>query len=329
MVAEDSNPPLQVFATLVYATPQSTNQETQGPRLDVQEKNPHRGKSEDSDVIEGVWKSRNSVPQSVEIPLLLDGPITGFSGLNSLRIFRLLVDQTTPRNINQGRPTDVLEWSTHQESAIEDAETRQSICIPKWAELFLTVCCPIACFWGLNLAGVANAKLESVTTRMYIMKLVAFLLETSVHHVSGLKLMGVGRRTKDAVFSAIFGLVAAVLTTISQIDSRADGECIWENVNQSRDSHLQNCRILETVLMSTDSAVNRFSWCCGMVRDGHYFTRSAIFSSAASASAAGIWGWLAAVLTGNATIVFAGSGCLAAASVFLLVWGSLGDKDRA
>ena len=81
--------------------------------------------------------------------------------------------------------------------------------------------------------------------------------------------------------------------------------------------------------MNKDSAVNRFSRCCGMVRDGDYLTRSAIFSSAVSACAAALWGWLAAVLTGDALIVFAGSGCLAAASVFLLVWGSLGDEDCA
>jgi hypothetical protein len=71
----------------------------------------------------------------------------------------------------------------------------------------------------------------------------------------------------------------------------------------------------------------RYSWCCGMVRDGDYLSRTAIVTSAAMACAAALWGWLAAALTGSAGITFAGSGCLACGSAFLLGWGSRGDED--
>jgi hypothetical protein len=46
------------------------------------------------------------------------------------------------------------------------------------------------------------------------------------------------------------------------------------------------------------------------------------------ACAAALYGWLAASLTGNAAITFAGCGYLAAGSAFLLGWGSRGDDDR-
>jgi hypothetical protein len=218
---------------------------------------------------------------------------------------------------------------TEGNDAMESVFDTQTTDTAKWVKSTLMVLCPIACFWGLNLASAANTKIQAVTFRMYIMKLVTLLLEISALQVSATKLNGVGRRLKLALFSTIFGLVAAVLTTISQIDGRADGECVWETVLQSAYSNLQNCRVSETVSGSSDNVnwqtVTRSSWCCEMVRDGDYLSRTTILSSAAMASAAALWGWLAAVLTGSAAITFGGSGYLAATSAFLLGWGSRGD----
>ncbi len=211
---------------------------------------------------------------------------------------------------------------------LEGGVACRSSYVINWVQLPLMICFPIACFWGLNMASAANTKMQSVTFRMYIMKLVILMLESSVLQLSESKMKGVGRRTKLAIFSAIFGLAAAVLTTISQIDGRADGECLWQN--PFPDSNVPNCRVSETVSGSSDISNwhTRSSWCCGMVRDGDFLSRPAIASAAAMACAAVLWGWLAATLTGNAAITFGGAGYLAATSAFLLGWGSRGDEDR-
>ncbi len=126
-------------------------------------------------------------------------------------------------------------------------------------------------------------------------------------------------------------MVAAVLTTISHIDGRADEECFSANAQFTRDSTAQDCKVLEVLSVSTGSAASlsrSFSrWCCGMVRDGDFLSRPAIQASASMACAAALWGCFASALTGNAAITFAGSGYLAAGSAFLLGWGSRGDQD--
>jgi hypothetical protein len=180
----------------------------------------------------------------------------------------LSVQARIPHQANRQIEVDDLDIF---EGMVADSQTIRGTCIPKRvASLVMMVCCPVACFWALNLTGVAEKRIESVTFRMYIMKLVACMLEYSVHQVSETRLKGVGRRTKHAMYSAIFGLVAAVLTTISQINSRADAECAWEIPLPQR----ADCMLLEemAILGKTNwtVSVNRlqFSWCCYMVRDG-------------------------------------------------------------
>ena len=185
--------------------------------------------------------------------------------------------------------------------------------------LVLMVCGPVACFWALNLTGAANIKTQSVTLRMYITRLACLLLENSVQSLSESKLDGAGRRTKHVALSAIFGLAIAVLTTISEIDSRADGECDW----QAR--HGGPACISPESPFSAERT--RFSWCCAMVRDGDFLSRPPILSSAALACAAALWAWPAAALTASPAVTLCGSGGLAAGSGLLLGWGARGDKD--
>ncbi len=195
---------------------------------------------------------------------------------------------------------------------------------PKYVTLFLMVCSPFAFFWALNLSSAANIKTQSVTLRMYITKLVCLLLENSVQFASESKLHEAGRRTKYITFSAIFGLSIAVLTTISQIDSRADGECDWQAARTN-----SPCRISGMIISGSGEwqEATRFSWCCAMVRDGDFLNRPPILSSAAMACAAALWGWLAAAMSAGPAVTFAGSGGLAVGSAALLGWGARGDDD--
>ncbi len=303
------------------------------PILVVQERSPHRGQVVDGNAIEGAENAY--IPECVEVPLVVCCPATYFVGLNSLQTCATLIydtqrpHQAISQEFHVRGPRQESQHAT-EDDFIEGVETRPSTYIPAWLKLSLMVCCPIVCFWVLNLTGVANSSIQSVTFRMFTMKLVSLLLECSAHQVSESKLKGVGRRTKHVFFSAILGLVAAVLTTISQIDSRADGECAWDDTfqparNEERQSAVPECSLLNTATGGAIRIVARQLWCCSMVRDGDFLSRPAILSSAATACAAALWTGLAAALTTSAAVTFAGAGCLAASSALLLAWGARGD----
>jgi hypothetical protein len=162
---------------------------------------------------------------------------------------------------------------------------------------------------------------QSITLRMYLMKRVALLPENSVHKLSSLGLTD-GRRTTNVVMTAAYGLIVAVLTTISQIDSRADIEC--KDVLNPADS---DCRYEEIIMRQGKpfGSAMQYSWCCGMKRDGDFLSRPMILSSAAMACVAAIWGWLGCTLTRSPTFTFGGCGGLAAMSAVLLGCGARED----
>jgi hypothetical protein len=228
-----------------------------------------------------------------------------------------IAGQTAPSISHELRAAGDEDDAYLDQSMVSNAGIHWST--PKRVALILMVCGPIACFWALNLSSVANITTQSVTMRMYITKLACLLLENSVQFLSESKLDGAGRRTKHVVFSAIFGLAIAVLTTISEIDSRADGGCDWQASYND-----PSCR---SSGVSNGTQWIRFSWCCAMVRNGDFLSRPLILSSAALASAAALWGWLAAALTASPAIALGGSGGLAVGSAALLGWGARGDED--
>ena len=230
--------------------------------------------------------------------------------------------------LDQSRTDEVPEDDTLIDQSIDSNEIRRWSALQR-AKLPLMVFSPVACFWALNLSSAANMKTRSVTLRMYTTRLVCMLLESAVQLAAESKLDGAGRRTKFVLFSAIFGLATAVLTTISQIDSRADGECDWQ---AARSSLVCTFSVWlpsdnETSALANGQAATQFSWCCAMVRDGDFLSRPAILTSAAMACAAPLWACLAAALTASPFAALAGGGGLAAGSAALLVWGARGDEN--
>jgi hypothetical protein len=225
MIAASGGPQQANATSLDFSSVHSTHHATS---LDVQERRSRSGQAEDRDVISQSVETSPDIPcpKWMEMHLTVCRPILCVWGFKSLQacaswVNSIIQDKNPPESprtrlsLNIATLVFPTTQTAHEEAisgeeshvhhdsrqmaddvVIEGMENKRSTLVQKWVEMLLWVCCPIACFWALNLAGAANTSTQSVTSRVYVMKLAALPLESSAHRVSALTMTGVGCRTK-------------------------------------------------------------------------------------------------------------------------------------